>query len=155
MSFRIEQVTWRDAKPDLMSVRVKVFCCEWRIPESLEFDGRDPDAQHVLAYEETNHQPIAAGRLLNNGELGHVAVLIPQRDSEVGKEVVSALLAIAKKKRLQTVTINCVLDAVNFYQDLGFQAAGNVFMEAGIPRQKLRCDTNRLQFDASLLDAAH
>lgn len=155
MSFRVEQVTWRDAKPQLMSVRVKVFCCEWRIPESLEFDGRDPDAQHVLAYDEEGEQPVATGRLLMNGELGHVAVLIPQRSSEVGKEVVTALLDIAKQKQLDSVCITCALDAVDYYQGMGFKPLGNVFMEAGIARQKLQCATSRAEVDVRHLDSAH
>ena len=47
------------------------------VPEELEIDGLDDEAKHVLAYVDA--LPIGTGRILNDGHIGRVAVLMNYR----------------------------------------------------------------------------
>lgn len=73
MAFTIENVDWDKDKHRLKALREHVFVLEWRVPESNEFDSEDSSASHVLIVAD-NNEPIATGRLTQEGELGRIAV---------------------------------------------------------------------------------
>ncbi|GAA5215173.1 GNAT family N-acetyltransferase [Corallincola platygyrae] len=142
-SFTIRQVCWNDAAEALKRVRYQVFCCEWRIPETLEFDQHDPVAFHVLVEDEESN-PLATGRLLPNGDLGRIAVVIPARGKGIAKAVLNQLLNIARNEQMETVFINSALESIDKFKMQGFLPVTRVFMEAGVPRQRLKCRLGRL-----------
>ncbi|RCU52414.1 MULTISPECIES: GNAT family N-acetyltransferase [Corallincola] len=141
--YEVRQVHWLAAKDALFQVRHRVFCCEWRIPESIEFDDLDINAFHILAVDEAQN-PIASGRLLPNGHIGRIAVIIPARGKGVAKAVVNALLDIARKEQMDAVFINSALEATDNFKRQGFKAIAPVFMEAGIPRQRMKCKLGKI-----------
>ncbi|WP_371185213.1 GNAT family N-acetyltransferase [Thalassotalea maritima] len=140
MSYQIKVVNWEDAEQQLKTVREKVFVYERRIPRHVEFDRRDRRAFHVLVIDKKSQEPIATGRITKQGEISRVCVVISQRKSPVGQEVIATLLDIARKNNLKEVFINSSLDAVDYFAKHNFQPVGGVFMEAGLPRQRMMCD---------------
>ncbi|TRX56917.1 GNAT family N-acetyltransferase [Thalassomonas sp. M1454] len=146
MPYRVNVVNWQQAKSQLKSVREKVFVCERRIPYEVEFDRNDRRAHHVLVVDEDSKEPVATGRITNQGELSRICVVISKRKSPIGKQVIDTLLDIARKNNLKEVYINSSLDAVDYFLKHNFRTQGSVFMEAGLPRQRMVCPLQKIDF---------
>ncbi|WP_088328798.1 GNAT family N-acetyltransferase [Lacimicrobium sp. SS2-24] len=139
MSFTTKNVDWMSARKELTRIREKVFVCEWRIPREVEFDQQDHSACHVLICNEQGEE-VATGRITPAGEIGRIAVVSGCRKPEVYTQLISALLTIARAQGLESVTVQCELEGVSIYQQQGFHPVGSVFMDAGIPRQRMCCN---------------
>lgn len=137
MTFTAENVDWGEAKHKLSELREKVFVCEWRIPKEYEFDQQDNTSFHVLVRDDSN-SGIATGRITPNGEIGRIAVVPEYRGPEVYQTLFQALLGIARQNSLDNVSVLCELEGVAYYQQHGFRPVGSVFMDAGIPRQRMQ-----------------
>ncbi len=138
MSYQIHQVDWCDESERLKELREKVFVCEYHIPRSIEFDKLDIMAQHVLLTND-NKAVIATARLSNDGLMSRVAVIASHRNQAVYKTLFSFLVTVAEQQGLDNVSFNCILDERDKFLQVGFKQQGEVFMEAGIPRQRLFC----------------
>jgi len=139
MSFSVSRVKWEQAAALLRDVREKVFICEWRIPRKIEFDRKDQYAFHVLVCDDLTQEPVATGRILSTGEISRIAVLISFRKRNIDRDVMKGLLAIAKDLKLDEVFIYSPLEDVEYFRKFNFISAGAVFMEAGMPRQRMSC----------------
>jgi predicted GNAT family N-acyltransferase len=129
-------VTDRDA---LRQIRQTVFVDEQRVPVRMEWDGADPDAEHVLA-EDDRGRPVGTARLLPDGHIGRMAVLPQWRRLGVGTAMLARLLDLARARRLVRVMLNAQTSAVAFYERQGFTAEGGEFMDAGIPHRRMWLD---------------
>ncbi len=150
MTFRVENVDWLRGKDRLAKLREHVFVLEWRLPREAEFDEHDATAFHILIVDEED-TPIATGRLTRGGEIGRIAVKRKFRTLPVYRQLFTALVTLAKQHDVPLVHVSCDLDSVNYHQKLGFTPDGPVFMEAGIPRQKMACSVNQF----TLPDVTH
>lgn len=139
MTFSISRVSWEQAAPLLKTVREKVFICEWRIPKHIEFDKKDRFAFHLLVCDDKTQEPVATGRILATGEISRIAVLMSYRKHQVDHLVVQGLVAIANELNLDEVFIYSPLENVDYYRRFNFCPEGAVFMEAGMPRQRMSC----------------
>ncbi|WP_416304922.1 GNAT family N-acetyltransferase [Neptunicella sp. SCSIO 80796] len=144
MTLRAKSVDWKNAKDKLTQLREKVFVCEWRIPRDIEFDQQDPRSLHVLIFDE-QETPIATGRITPEGEMGRVAVDRHCRHPEVYQKLFKALLKLARKQHIDAVIVQCELEGIDYYQRQGFQPVGTVYMDAGIPRQRMACPITQCQ----------
>ena len=151
-AFTIETVNWRHSKRRLKRLRDRVFVCEWRIPRQSEFDEQDPLSEHVLI-KDSDGSDIATGRITPEGEIGRIAVISHHRGEEIYNVLYKALLQIAKEKDLDDVYVQCELDGVNHFESQGFHPIGSVFMDCGIPRQKMSCPVN--DFSWSRVELTH
>ncbi|MGB0301811.1 MAG: GNAT family N-acetyltransferase, partial [Alteromonas oceani] len=61
------------------------------------------------------------------------------------KLLFAALLKHAESQNIKQIQLQSELTSVEFHQAKGFKPVGKVFMEAGIPMQKMVC--NRQNFD--------
>ncbi len=139
MSYSVSRVNWKLAEPLLKDVRERVFICERRIPKKIEFDRKDRSAYHMLICDDLTQEPIATGRILLSGEIGRIAVVMEHRKQQIDKVVIEGLIKIAKELGLEEVFIYSPLEAVDYFRKNNFYTVGSVFMEAGIPRQKMAC----------------
>jgi len=151
MSYSVCRVDWQQAKPLLKNVREKVFVCEWRIPKRIEFDRYDKTAFHILVCDDNSQEPIATGRIKSTGEISRIAVLLNYRHLDIDTIVIQGLIRVAQELELQEVFINAPLDDVNRYQKRNFVPQGGVYMEAGIPFQKMACKLTQLNAAAQFL----
>ena len=136
MTFTVENVDWGKAKHKLSKLREKVFVCEWRIPKEIEFDQHDNTSFHVLVRDESDLE-IATGRITPKGEIGRIAVVPRYRGPEVYQTLFQALIDIARQRSLESVSVQCELEGVEYYEQQGFRPVGAVYMDAGIPRQRM------------------
>ena len=133
----VEVRGWDEAEACVMPVRTEVFVVEQGVPEEIERDALDAVCRHAIA-RDAGGRVIATGRLLPDGHIGRMAVLRAARGAGVGGAVLQALIAEAARRGLREVALNAQTHALAFYLRHGFEAVGEVFMEAGIPHRAMR-----------------
>lgn len=115
------------------ALRVEVFVEEQGVSMEEELDAQDGVATPVVLIEQ--NQVIACGRMLREEDtchLGRIAVKKSYRNQGYGKALCSYMIFLAKQKGFRRVMLHAQLSAVGFYEKLGFQSYGDVFLDAGI-----------------------
>lgn len=138
-SLEIKIAQLPDDFPQLSQIRYQVFQLEQGVAPELEFDGKDAESTHLLAY--SDGVPIGTLRLryLDNQtvKLERLAVLPDARGQGIGKQLVVHALEHLKATNIRAVRIHAQLAVQNFYEKLGFFPEGETFQEAGIPHVKM------------------
>lgn len=120
-------------------VRKTVFVDEQGIALEEDIDGMDDVATHLLAVEKG--QPIGTARLLEKGhvgKIGRLAVLKPHRGRGLGAAIMRAALEeLGLRAHLTEARLGAQIEAVAFYEALGFTAEGAEFLDAGLPHQEM------------------
>lgn len=132
----IVQGGWNTLGEQAVQIRRKVFIDEQQVSQDEEWDGLDPDCLHFLAYNVG--RPVGTARLLPDGHIGRVAVLADQRGGGVGQALMVAAIEAARSKRLEQIVLAAQTQALAFYERLGFQAYGEVFLDAGIAHRNMK-----------------
>jgi predicted GNAT family N-acyltransferase len=123
-------------------IRRRVFLVEQEVPPDEEFDDDDRRALHVLAL--AGSEAVGTGRLIfhdDHARIGRMAVLAQHRSRGIGRKILEELLRVAAERKVGKIVLHAQVQAIGFYQKLGFQAQGPVFEEAGIPHRVMqRCE---------------
>lgn len=134
---QVEMADWTHAEARVMPVRETVFVVEQQVPIEIERDEYDPVSRHAMAVSPAG-EVIGTGRLLPDGHIGRMAVLKPWRGKGIGALLLTALMKEARLRGLTEAILNAQVAALGFYESAGFEAEGDVFMEAGIPHREMR-----------------
>ena len=126
---------WDAERVPIERIRREVFVREQGIPESDEWDGEDATSVHILAT--LNREPVGTGRLNRAGKIGRIAVLPGLRGRGVGSLILDRLLEEARRLGIREPCLHAQVQAVSFYEKLGFERKGEVFDEAGIPHVRM------------------
>jgi len=129
-------MTWEKAQPVAGPLRFAIFVGEQNVPAGIELDDLDASCIHAVAYD-VDGKAVGTGRLLPDGHIGRMAVVVEWRRRGVGAEILEALIAEARKRGHAQVIVSAQLQAAEFYRNHGFVAEGKVFEEAGILHQKM------------------
>ena len=125
-----------------LAIRRAVFIEEQGVPESEELDEHDGDpatltsALHVVG--RVDGRVVGTGRLLlsyavgTNAHIGRVAVLAEWRRGGIGTALMRALEGAARERGFAGITLAAQLPAIPFYERLGYEVRGDVFLDAGI-----------------------
>lgn len=132
--------SWQELQADAQAIREAVFIQEQAIAPEDEWDAEDAVALHFVAYAQ--HQPIATARLLSNHSIGRVAVLKPYRGLGLGKKVMETIIQQAQQEQRPFLVLSAQVYATGFYQQLGFQAEGEEYLDCGIPHILMRRELN-------------
>jgi ElaA protein len=122
-----------------LAVRREVFIDEQAVPEADEVDGRDPMCLHLLLTG--GGADLGAARLRVVGAAAkaeRVAVRAGARRRGLGARLMAGLEAEARRLALAEVVLGAQVDAIPFYERLGYTAEGPVFDDAGIPHRRMR-----------------
>ncbi len=133
----IRRAHWPDDEPQIRQIREAVFVREQSVPLGLEWDGKDPGYVQVLAHSPAG-EAIGTARMSPSGHIGRMAVLASWRRNGVGSMLLTKLLAIAREEGLSEVYLNAQTEALEFYIHHGFRTEGEIFLDAGIPHQRMR-----------------
>jgi len=133
----IKTANWQRDKRALRAVRSEVFIHEQSVPEELEWDGLDDSALHLLAIS-TDNITVGTARLLPEGHIGRVAVLKSWRHQGIGTALMLEITHQAERLGYKQLRLAAQLQAIPFYERLGFAAYGDDFMDAGIPHKNMR-----------------
>ena len=135
VSHTIKTGTWAELGQDAAQVRVQVFVEEQKIPAEMEWDAADQTALHAVAYNGLN-QAIGTARLLEDtpqtAKIGRMAVKRVLRGSNIGRELLDALIDVARQQGKAKVVLHAQRSAQNFYARSGFEVSGEPFDEVGI-----------------------
>lgn len=119
-------------------IRAIVFTEEQGVSQAEEVDGADGDAIHFLA--EIEGKPVGTARILIKGttaKIGRVCVLKEARGTHQGQALMTACVAWARGEGLERALLGAQLDALGFYEKLGFVAFGDNFDDAGIDHRNM------------------
>lgn len=131
----VKIVSWRVAGSALADIRRRVFIEEQSVPESLEWDGMDEGAVHVLALDAT--RAIGCARMLSGGRIGRMAVLPEWRCRGVGRAILETLIELSRKQGLAHVSLSAQTHAIPFYVKSGFKVCSDIYADAGIPHRDM------------------
>lgn len=145
----LERIRWQCCRLDeltlaqvyaVLAAREAVFVVEQACAYQ-ELDGRDLDAEHVLAW--AGDTVVACLRLLPpaDGEpaIGRVLVAPPWRRRGLGRELMIRGLARAGQRYPGlALRISAQTYLRDFYASLGFEATSAVYDEDGIPHVAMR-----------------
>ena len=122
-----------------LAIRVQVFVLEQGVPPEEEKDSYDESAFHLLARE--RGVPLATARLVQLpdkvGKVGRVAVLPEARGRGLGRDLMLRILQEARARSLRELTLGSQMQAVSFYERLGYVAQGGEFLDGGIPHVRM------------------
>lgn len=136
MTVHIEQVL--DPTP-CYALRFAVFVEEQNVPLELERDALDDSAIHLLA--RVDDVPMGAARIVlkeDTGKIGRVCVLRQARGTGLGAALIREALAILRTTPgITRAALGAQVDALGFYEKLGFAAYGDIFDDAGIDHRMM------------------
>jgi predicted GNAT family N-acyltransferase len=116
-----------------------VFVQGQGVPESIEVDGLDERCTHFAAYRDEALVGTARLRVVGGAaKAERVAVASSVRGAGVGRALMRALEAEAKRMGLASVILNAQAAVIPFYERLGYATEGERFFEAGIEHCKMR-----------------
>ena len=115
------------------ALRSAVFVREQGIPAAFEWDQWDPRSVHCVAWRDG--EPVGTGRLLPDGHIGRMAVVVGWRGRGVGAALLQALIDEAGRRGMAQLALSAQTHALGFYRRFGFLPEGEVYEEAGLPHQ--------------------
>lgn len=121
-----------------LEIRRRVFIEEQNVPEELERDAYDATAAHFLAH--LNGKAVGTARVVIKGaeaKIGRVAVLKDARGTRQGQALIAACVDWARAQGCVRAILGAQIDALGFYEKLGFTAYGEIFDDAGIDHQMM------------------
>ena len=130
MRFRIYDFLPEDAK----LIRKSVFMEEQGFKE--EFDEVDGFAVHVVLYD--GEIPVATCRIFKEDDsktytLGRLAVMKAYRGKNIGTEMLKEAEKIVFSKNGNAIKLHAQCRVINFYEQAGYSAYGNIETEEGCP----------------------
>ena len=127
----IQQADWETDQQQLTHVRTVVFIQEQQVPAELEMDGMDAKCQHVKAIN-CSGEVVGTARLLPNYYIGRMCVLKDYRNMGIGGLMLNHFIDYARHNKIDVLMLNAQISAQSFYQNFGFIADSDIFMEADI-----------------------
>ncbi|GAA4845117.1 GNAT family N-acetyltransferase [Kitasatospora terrestris] len=131
------------------AVRREVFVEEQAVPEELEYDAYDATSVHLLALGEDG-APLGTGRLIHGPQaleltggkggrvlLGRLAVVKAARGTGLGARLVRAIEQAGREHGGTELELHAQVQALGFYERLGYTAEGPVYDDAGIPHRTM------------------
>jgi predicted GNAT family N-acyltransferase len=128
--------TWEADRIELQRIRRMVFIEEQQVSDSDEWDDDDAVSAHVLV--RLNRDPVGTGRLNPAGKIGRIAVIAGARGRGIRGLILRHLLDEARRRGIRRPYLHAQLQALPFYEKLGFRSEGGVFDEAGLPHVRMR-----------------
>ena len=130
-----------DALADAHKIRRIVFMGEQNVSEEEEMIAwEDEISTHLVLYLEDG-TAVATGRVMaKDGShiLGRIAVLKEFRGRHFGKMITQRLVEKSLKMGAVEVVLSSQTHAKTFYEQLGFTAFTDVYMDAGIPHVSMK-----------------
>lgn len=120
-----------------LNIRETVFVHEQKVDKQIEFDGKDPEATHYLAFYDNLAVGCARWRKTDSGiKLERFAVLPEYRVNKIGYKILLVVLEDVTCLD-HVIYLNSQKSAIGFYLKSGFVCKGESFFEAGIEHVKM------------------
>jgi predicted GNAT family N-acyltransferase len=129
-----------DDWPEVAALRTRVFVEEQGVPPEIERDDADATAVHVLSRDDGG-RVVATGRLVvrdGRAVIGRMAADATARGRGYGAAVLTELHRQALRLGFGEVELHAQVSARGFYEQAGYVAEGEEYVEAGIVHVTMR-----------------
>ena len=136
----IKIVTTEEELQQAYHVRKTVFVEEQNVPIEEEIDHLEEESTHFIVTNEDN-EPIGAGRFRvvdSYGKVERICVLAEARTSGVGRALMEAIEQYANSQEIEITKLNAQVQAIPFYESLGYAIISDEFLDAGIPHRTMK-----------------
>ena len=121
-------------KNDCVRIRTQVFVLEQGVDPNHEIDDYDDKCVHAIAL--IGSEPVGTGRLIklssSKAQIGRMAVLHECRRLQIGTQILKKLEKHAHEMQITTLILHAQLYVRNFYENNGYTATGEVFLDENI-----------------------
>ena len=136
----IEIIKFQFKNTELMktahNIRHEVFVIGQNCPEEIEWEFEE-ESTHFLVFDNKEAVATARHRETNNGyKLERFAVLESKRGNGYGHIVLKAILEDLSNFK-ESIYMHAQLDVIPFYEKMGFEKEGDLFIEANIMHYKM------------------
>ncbi|MBI6547591.1 GNAT family N-acetyltransferase [Xenorhabdus lircayensis] len=115
------------------TIRKQIFTDEQGFAAEIDIDEYDDIALHVVIFDD--EKPIGVLRAFpkdnNVLKVGRVAVLKDYRGRGIGRKVMEFVEDYGRKNGIITIGLSSQCHAQPFYESLGYQAHGEIYLEEG------------------------
>src|SRR3989338_7656946 len=134
MKLEVKRADYAKDRDTIHDIRTRVFVLEQNVTHEEDVDSLDESAIHVLAF--ADGKPVGTARMVElesgGAKLGRMAVLKAYREKGAGEAMARRLIEMARAMGMKAVELDAQVDALGFYEKLGFRAEGPIFMDARI-----------------------
>lgn len=142
---KITVFKYQDLGPDrlyeILKLRSEVFVVEQKCAYQ-DLDNKDEKALHLVG--EKNNKIIAytrifkKGAFFKNSSIGRVLVKKKYRNKDYGRKIMtSSIEKLKKDPKEEIIEISAQKYLLKFYSELGFEKAGEEYLEDNIPHVKM------------------
>ncbi len=122
-----------------LKLRFEVFVDEQGVPVEEERDALDDSATHLLALQDGT--PVGTARIVfqdDTAKIGRVCVVKTARGTGLGAKLIEACVSVARNQaRITRAKLGAQTHAIGFYEKLGFEVYGPVYLDAGIDHRDM------------------
>ncbi|MFY1712712.1 GNAT family N-acetyltransferase [Tritonibacter mobilis] len=122
-----------------LKLRFEVFVDEQGVPVEEERDALDDSATHLLALQDGT--PVGTARIVfqdDTAKIGRVCVVKTARGTGLGAKLIEACVNVARNQaRITRAKLGAQTHAIGFYEKLGFEVYGPVYLDAGIDHRDM------------------
>jgi len=119
---------------EALDIRKRVFVEEQGISETLEIDGNDSSALHMIVKNGDIAVGTARVRFLSKqqAKMERMAILKSSRGSGIGKGIIAFLEEELKKRGIEQIVLHSQYYVIDFYKKCGYKETGLPFLDADI-----------------------
>ncbi|KJZ26320.1 GNAT family N-acetyltransferase [Tritonibacter mobilis] len=122
-----------------LKLRFEVFVDEQGVPVEEERDALDDSATHLLALQDGT--PVGTARIVfqdDTAKIGRVCVVKTARGTGLGAKLIEACVSVAGNQAgITRAKLGAQTHAIGFYEKLGFEVYGPVYLDAGIDHRDM------------------
>ena len=122
-----------------LKLRFEVFVDEQGVPVEEERDALDDTATHLLALQDGT--PVGTARIVfqdDTAKIGRVWVVKTARGTGLGAKLIEACVNVARNQAgITRAKLGAQTHAIGFYEKLGFEVYGPVYLDAGIDHRDM------------------
>ena len=122
-----------------LTIRRKVFVEEQKVPADLEWDDQDAACTHFLAVQQDKVAGTARLAMVKDyAKIQRVAVMPFARRTGLGAVIMRAVIDhVRNEGKVGRVVLGAQTHALGFYEKLGFEPFGEIYLEAGIEHRDM------------------
>ncbi|WP_065330194.1 GNAT family N-acetyltransferase [Tritonibacter mobilis] len=122
-----------------LKLRFEVFVDEQGVPVEEERDALDDTATNLLALQDDT--PVGTARIVfqdDTAKIGRVCVVKTARGTGLGAKLIEACVNVARNQAgITRAKLGAQTHAIGFYEKLGFEVYGPVYLDAGIDHRDM------------------